>query len=365
MEHEQYMEMTLALAKKALGRTSPNPIVGALIVKNGKVIGQGYHQKAGTPHAEIHALREAGEEARGATMYVTLEPCSHYGKTPPCVDAIIKAGLSEVIVAMEDPNPLVAGKGIETLKGAGIRTVTGILEEKARRSNEVFCKYITTGKPFVALKTAMTLDGKIATPQGDSKWITGEVARQAVHQLRNMYDAVMVGLGTVIKDDPQLTTRLDTQSGRDAQRIIVDSRGEIPLESRILSLNSAADTLIATTHLIAGDKLRLLQEKGAKVLECPARDGEVDLVYLMNRLGERGVTSILLEGGGTLNAAALNAGIVDKVYAFIAPKILGGVNALTPVEGAGAEWVKDAINITDMQVTRYGEDILIEGKVSS
>ncbi len=365
MNHEQYMEMALGLAQKALGRTSPNPIVGALIVKDGKVIGRGYHQKAGTPHAEIHALKEAGEAARGAIMYVTLEPCSHYGRTPPCVDAIIKAGLSEVIIAMEDPNPLVAGKGIEMLKVAGIRTVTGILEEKARRSNEVFYMYMTTGKPFVALKTAMTLDGKIATPQGDSKWITGEVARQAVHQLRNRYDAVMVGLGTVIKDDPQLTTRLDTQSGRDAHRIIVDSRGEIPLESRVLSLNSAADTLIAVTHLASGDKLRLIQEKGAKVLNCPVCDGEVDLVYLMNKLGEQGITSILLEGGGTLNAAALRTGIIDKVYAFIAPKILGGVDSLTPVEGVGMEWVKDAISITDTQVTRYGEDVLIEGYVNS
>lgn len=375
MNDQQYMQLALELARKAMGRTSPNPMVGAVVVKNNLILGQGYHAKAGTPHAEIHALREAGEEAKGATLYVTLEPCSHYGRTPPCTKAIIEAGISRVVAAMADPNPLVAGRGFEQLREAGIQVEYGLMEEEARRLNEVFIKYISTRKPFVVMKTAMTLDGKIAATTGDSKWVTGEEARLMVHRLRDRYDAIMVGIGTVLADDPALTTRLPVAKGRDPIRVIVDSQARLPLESRVVTqllkrsvtdktINpSLAPTIIATTSLAPQEKLKALEKAGAWIMKIPAKDGRVDLVKLMEQLAEEDITGILLEGGSQLNASALETGIVDKVISFIAPKIIGGQEAPGPVGGVGIAKMNQAIKLRNITLGQIGQDIIVEGYI--
>ncbi|MBB6216776.1 diaminohydroxyphosphoribosylaminopyrimidine deaminase/5-amino-6-(5-phosphoribosylamino)uracil reductase [Anaerosolibacter carboniphilus] len=359
----KYMSRALALAREGIGYTSPNPLVGAVIVKEGRIIGEGYHQLYGGPHAEINAFENAAEDVYGATMYVTLEPCSHYGKTPPCANAIVEKGIKKVVIAMMDPNPLVAGKGIDILKTNGIEVVTGILEDEAKKTNEIFIKYITTGSPFCLLKTAMTLDGKIAAYTGDSKWITNEKSRGYVHQLRHQYRGIMVGIGTVLADDPMLTTRLDAKEGCDPVRIVVDSRGRIPLNAQVLHVSSQARTVIATTDQIPQEKLIALQQLGAEVILLPSIQGQVSLPDLMKALGERKIDSILLEGGSTLNYTALDAGIVDKVMAFISPKILGGSGAKTPVGGQGKSLVKDAVHLKNISINRFEEDILIEGYV--
>lgn len=375
MDDQQYMQLALELARKAMGRTSPNPMVGAVVVKNNLILGRGYHAKAGTAHAEIHALREAGEDSKGATLYVTLEPCSHYGRTPPCTKAIIEAGISRVVAAMADPNPLVAGRGFEQLRQAGIEVQYGLMEAEAERLNEVFIKYITIGKPFVVMKTAMTLDGKIAATSGDSKWVTGEEARLMVHRLRDRYDAIMVGIGTVLTDDPALTTRLPEAKGRDPIRVIVDSRARLPLESRVITQlpqrvvtdkttnTSMAPTIIATTNLAPQAKLKALEKAGAWIMVTPAKDGQVDLAKLMEQLAAEGITGILLEGGSQLNASALETGIVDKVISFIAPKIIGGREAPGPVGGVGITKMNQAIQLSNIAVEQIGQDIIIEGYI--
>ena len=357
--NEKYMKYALTLARKGVGKVNPNPLVGAVLVKSGKIIGEGYHEFYGGAHAEINALKSARESVDGATLYVTLEPCAHYGKTPPCVEAIIKNKIAQVVIGSLDPNPLVSGKGILRLKEAGVQVVTGVLEEECKKLNEVFVKYIIQKEPFVVLKSAMSLDGKIATVTGESKWITGEAARYGVHQLRNTFLGIMVGVETVIKDDPQLTCRI--MNGRNPIIIVVDSRLRIPMTSKILTGESKV--IVATTRQAEQSKVSQLRELGISVLVLESHKGRVDLKQLMKQLGKLEIDSILLEGGASLNESALKAGIVDKVQFYIAPKIIGGEKAKTPIGGEGIKHLEDAIQIKDLKMQVGGEDIILEGYV--
>ncbi len=354
---EKMMRRALALARRGVGKTSPNPAVGCVIVKDGEIVSEGWHKKAGGPHAEVNALAMAGARSKGADAYVTLEPCSHFGKTPPCADALIEAGVARVFAGMVDPNPLVAGKGLERLRSAGIEAVAGILEDSCRLVNEPFIKHVTTGLPFVILKSALTLDGKTATTTGDSRWITNERSRRYVHRLRSGVDAIMVGVGTVIADDPQLTSRIP--GGKDPLRVIVDSRLRIPLDARLLRQKSQARTLVAT---LVDDDARSapIRGSGAGLVICREKDGWVDLHYLMARLGAMGVQSVLLEGGSTLAGEMLRQGLIDKFLFFYAPKLVGG-DGPGPFAGKGAARMEDAIKLGSMTYTRFGDDILIEG----
>ncbi|MDP4145994.1 MAG: bifunctional diaminohydroxyphosphoribosylaminopyrimidine deaminase/5-amino-6-(5-phosphoribosylamino)uracil reductase RibD [Bacillota bacterium] len=358
-----YMQRALTLAKRAQGKVNPNPMVGAVIVKNEEIVGEGYHEYYGGPHAEINALVMAGEKAKGADIYVTLEPCSHYGKTPPCAKALVAAGVKRVVIAMVDPNPMVAGKGIQILKENGIEVVTGVLEKEAKKLNEIFIKYITKKLPFVVMKTASTLDGKIATVTGESRWISGEKSREYVHQLRNNLMGIMVGIGTILADDPLLTTRLKDEEGKSPAAIIADSNLRIPLNSKILDTVRDRKIIIGTTESADKNKIEQLQGLGVEIIVTPDLEGKVDLKYLMKEAGSLGIDSILLEGGSTLNFSALKQGIVDKVMCFIAPKLLGGKTAKTSVEGEGINSLSDVINITDMTSTQIGEDILVQGYI--
>lgn len=355
----EYMRQALALAQRGAGRVNPNPMVGAVIVKDGTVIGQGWHQKYGGLHAERNALADCLESPRGATIYVTLEPCCHYGKTPPCTEAILDSGIARVVVGSDDPNPLVAGKGIEILRSNGIEVTTHVLKEKCDRLNEVFFHFIRTKTPFVVMKYAMTLDGKIATKTGASQWITGEIARRRVHEDRNRYAGIMAGIGTVLADDPQLTCRVE--GGRDPVRIICDSRLRTPLTAKVVTTATTTPTVIATNVADIGRHKPYL-EAGCQVLTVPESDGHLDLRALMAQLGEGNIDSILLEGGGALNWAALNSGIVQKVQAYIAPKLFGG-RAKAPVMGAGVEIPDQAFLLSSPTVTRLGEDLLLESEV--
>lgn len=357
------MKRALELATKGTGYTNPNPLVGAVIVKDGKVIGEGYHEVYGSHHAEVSAFKNAVADVKGADMYVTLEPCSHYGNTPPCAEAIVKNGIKRVVIGLKDPNPLVAGKGIKLLEDNGIEVITGVLEEEGCKLNEIFLKYITTKLPFCIMKTAMTLDGKIAANTGDSKWITGELSRKYVHALRHRVSGIMVGIGTILTDDPLLNTRLDDGCGCDPVRIIVDSSGRIPLDAKVLNLQSKAKTIIAVTEIADKEKLKRLEDKGAEVIISPEKKNRVDLQFLMKELGKRKIDSVLLEGGSALNYAALEEGIVDKVNAFIAPKIIGGSTSKTPVGGAGREYMKEAITLEHTNIRTFGDDIMIEGYI--
>ena len=359
LAEEALLLRTFELASYARGRTSPNPMVGAVIVQNGRIVGEGYHRRAGLPHAEIEALRAAGELARGATLYVNLEPCCHSGRTGPCTEAIIAAGIKRVVAAMADPNPLVAGRGFARLKEAGVEVTSGILEKEARRLNEAFIKYITIRKPFVTLKAAMSLDGKIATVTGESKWITGEEAREYVHRLRDASDAVIVGIGTILKDDPSLTTRLP-EGGRDPMRLILDSRARIPLEARVLNLKSEAPTAVAVTEMAPPERVAAIKRAGAEVLVC-GPGPRVDLDCLLAELAQREVVSILVEGGGTVNAGFVLQRLVDKVVWFIAPLIVGGREAPGPVGGSGIRNLSKAIRLTDITFKEYGADLCVEG----
>ncbi|MGQ9734264.1 MAG: bifunctional diaminohydroxyphosphoribosylaminopyrimidine deaminase/5-amino-6-(5-phosphoribosylamino)uracil reductase RibD [Candidatus Bipolaricaulia bacterium] len=358
-EHEQFMRRALELAERGAGRTNPNPLVGAVLVKDGRIVGEGFHERFGGPHAEIVALEAAGKEAEGADLYVNLEPCVHWGKTPPCVGRIISSGVRRVFVAVRDPNPLVDGRGIAQLVGAGIEVIEGLLEREARRLNEPFFKFITTKRPFVVLKLALSLDGRVATRAGESRWITNERSRELVHHLRNRYAAVLVGVNTILKDDPQLTARLE--GARDPWRIILDSRGRTPLEARILNLESSTPTVIATTELMSQEKEAALLDKGARVWRLEARDGRVDLEALLTRLGEEGLDSLLVEGGPTVAAGFLEAGLVDKVLFFIAPKIIGGEEAPGAVGGKGIERLERAWKLGDISVRMLDGDLVYEG----
>ena len=360
---ESLMHQALALAERARGLTSPNPLVGALVVRDGAVVGEGFHQTAGAPHAESLALAAAGEAARGATLYVTLEPCVHQGRTPPCVPAIVEAGIRRVVAAVTDPNRRVSGAGLAALRQAGLEVSVGCLLEEARRLNRPFFTWITAGRPLVTLKVAMSLDGKIAGWDRSSRWITGDVARRETHRLRSQADAIAVGISTVLADDPELTVRLEPAWPREPYRVVVDSHGRTPTTSRVLAAGRPARTLIAVTESAPEDRLRALEASGAQVLRLPSRDGRVDLGALMADLARREVTALLLEGGGELNAGFLEAGLVDRVAVFVAPMLLGGRDAPTPLEGPG-RGLKEAFRLTRMTVRPVGEDLLIEGDIA-
>ncbi len=364
-EKEEYMRRALELARKGEGHTSPNPMVGCVVVKDGRIISEGYHEKYGEFHAERNALTRCTEDTTGADLYVTLEPCCHQGKTPPCTDIIIEKKIARVFVGSMDSNPLVAGKGVQILREHGIYVETGILEEECLKLNEVFYHYITTKTPFVVMKYAMTLDGKIACATGDSKWVTGEIARTQVHRMRGRYRGIMVGIGTVLADDPMLNCRVE--GGVDPVRIICDSNLHIPLESQIVKTASEIETIVACSQesLEAErkqEKIRKLKEAGIQLIGTEGAHG-VNLVELMKKLGEQNIDSILLEGGGTLNASALEDGIVNKVYAYIAGKLIGGMDARSPVEGMGIDRMADAITLKDMEIERLGDDFCIVGYV--
>ena len=358
---DRFMWMALDLARQGRGRTSPNPMVGAVVVQDSEVVGTGYHQAAGMPHAETVALNKAGEKAKGATLYVNIEPCSHHGRTGPCTEAIIKAGISRVVAGMQDPNPLISGRGFARLSEAGIKVNKGILEQKARRLNEAFIKYITTGLPFVAIKVAMSMDGKIGTMAGDSHWITGEKSRQFVHRLRDNSDAIMVGIETVLIDDPRLTTRIEGGGGKDPLRVIVDSTARLPIDARVIESTSSARTIVAVTDQAPEEKCRILEEKGVEIITVPAKNGRVDVVELMKKLAERELTIVLVEGGGTLNYSLLENKIVDKLFVFIAPKIIGGRRSPTPFSGSGIESLKDAWFVEDIEMKQFDQDLLLIG----
>jgi diaminohydroxyphosphoribosylaminopyrimidine deaminase/5-amino-6-(5-phosphoribosylamino)uracil reductase len=356
------MHRALELAALARGRTSPNPMVGAVIVRDGRVVGEGYHRRAGTPHAEVHALRAAGEQAWGATLYVNLEPCNHQGRTPPCTEAIIAAGIAEVHMAMLDPNPRVNGQGRVRLEEAGIRTTVGVLEAEAHELNEVFVTYITAGRPFVIAKFAASLDGKIATRTGESRWITGEAARQRVHALRDTVDAILVGASTVLADDPLLTTRLPDREVHHPLRIILDSRGRVPLQARLYDPALPGKTLLATTPALPAEHRVALEARGIEVLTLPAdAQGRVDLPALLAALGQREVTSLLVEGGGMVLGSFFEARLVDKVLAFLAPLVIGGRDAPGAVAGKGVERLAGAARLERVRVERVGEDVLVTG----
>ena len=362
---ELYMERALRLAAKALNKTSPNPMVGAVMVRDGMIISEGFHRKPGTPHAEALAIEKAGGKSKGSTLYVNLEPCCHTGKrTPPCTRAIVESGIREVVIGMMDPNPKVSGKGILELRKAGLEVRSGILREKAEKLNETYIKYITTGNPFVILKIAMTLDGKIATPEGQSKWITSEGARKLVHRLRSSIDAVVSAIGTVKADDPEFTARI--KGGRSPQRIIIDPNLEISLHSKVLQV--PPQTILITKKSEVGshkseveEKKKKLWDKGIEIIEY---EGEkADLKWLMKRVGEKEITSVLIEAGSSLNACALEDEIVDKVMFFIAPKIIGGKESFPAVGGRSFRRIEEAYLLKDMKVRRIGRDVLIEGYI--
>lgn len=364
-EDIEYMRRAIELAERGVGFTNPNPMVGAVIVKGGKVIGEGWHERCGEWHAERNAFKNCTVPAEGATMYVTLEPCCHYGKTPPCTEAIIEHGIARVVVGMEDPNPLVAGKGIALLREAGIEVVCGVEEEALREQNRVFLKYISTKLPWVAMKTAMTLDGKIATRTGDSKWITGAEARAYVHELRHRFMAIVVGIGTAVADDPLLNCRIEGRGVRQPIRVVVDSNARLSLDSQLVKTAGEYRTIVAHTRFAPEESVKALREAGVEMLLCKEKEGLVDVRNLLELLGQSGIDSILLEGGGSLNYTFLSEGLADELYAFIAPKIVGGMNAKTPVEGAGMEKMADAINLELENVLNIGHDVLLKLKVKN
>ena len=360
LDDEKYMRQAIALALKGTGRVNPNPLVGAVVVKDGRIIGEGYHQQYGCPHAERNALAACTESAAGATIYVTLEPCCHHGKNPPCTEALIAAGISRVVVGSPDPNPLVAGKGIAQLKAAGIQVEEGFLQAECDAINFIFFHYITTNKPYLALKYAMTADGKIACHTGASRWITGEVARHHVHQLRNKYAAIMVGTGTVLADDPELTCRIE--NGNNPVRIVCDTQLRTPLSSKLVTTAKEVPTIIATCCQ-EESRHKPYQEAGCQVLVVPAKNGGVDLQALVHRLGQEKIDSVLVEGGGQLNWSLLQAGLVQRVYTYIAPKIFGGAAAKSPVGGIGVDNPQQAFQMRVVATQQLGEDFLLEQEV--
>jgi len=363
MNDQHYMQMALDLAIKGEGFTSPNPLVGAVLVKDDKVVGSGYHQVVGGPHAEVNAINAAGDLAAGATLYVTLEPCNHTGRTPPCTQKILASGIRRVVVAMPDPNENVAGGGAQYLEKHGVAVETGVCEKQAQKQNEAFIKYIRSGQPFVIAKCAATLDGRIATRTGDSKWVTGQAARHYVHCLRHAVDAIMVGIGTVKMDNPSLTTRLNDRQGRDPIRIVLDTRLSIDPGAKVLQLSSAADTIVVTGQGAADDKRTAIEKSGVRVIETALKDHRIDLPILMEQLAALEICSLLIEGGSRVLASAFKAAIVDKVLFFYAPKILGGDDGVPICSGPGAERMSQSLALRDIAVRRFDDDVLIEGYV--
>ena len=362
MTDQNYMLQAIQLAKQGEGWTNPNPMVGAVIVKNGRIIGKGYHKKCGELHAERNAIASLTESAEGATIYVTLEPCCHYGKTPPCTEAIIEQKIKRVVIGSRDPNAKVSGKGIKMLQEAGIEVIEDFMREECDRLNPVFFHYITTKTPYVVMKYAMTLDGKIATKTGASKWITGEAARAEVQHMRHRYMGIMAGIGTVLADDPMLNVRVE--GWKSPIRILCDSGLRIPLDGQIVKSAGKYRTIVAYADSENTEaKRKRLHEMGVETICCPDENNQVDLKKLMKYLGEEGIDSILLEGGGTLNDSALRAGIVQEVQAFIAPKLFGGMNSKTPVEGIGVRFPSEAVKLKCTDICQIGEDIRITCQV--
>ena len=353
----QFMKRALELAENGVGKTSPNPLVGTVIVKNGKIIGEGWHERFGQAHAEVNAVNNASESIESATVYVTLEPCCHYGKTPPCTELLIEKKVGRVVIGTLDPNPQVAGKGAARLREAGIQVSIGILEQECQKQNEVFFHFMKTHRPFVVMKSAMSLDGKIAAPSGESKWITEEEARQDVQLLRNRYSAIMVGVGTVITDDPELTCRME--GGRNPVRIILDSGLRTPLSSKVLTDQKENPTWIVCTERASEERAKQVKALGAEVIRCRSRNNQIDLADLMEKLGQRSIDSILLEGGGTVNDSALKQGIVNKIILYVAPKIIGGETSRTFVGGQGITRLSQAYPLQIESMERIGEDLKI------
>lgn len=358
--HEYFMNLAIKLALKAKGKTSPNPVVGALVVKNNRILGRGYHKKAGLAHAEVVALGDAAKLSKGATLYVTLEPCTHFGRTPPCVDKIIKSGIKEVIVGMLDPNPLNNGRGINILKQNNIKVKVGFLEDKLKKINEVFIKYITKRIPFVTVKVAQSLDGRIATRTGDSKWITSDRTRSYAHHIRQNYDAIMVGVNTILRDNPKLDTWF---SKKQPIKIVVDSQLSTPQDANIFFGNSRV--ILVTLPAFPGQETenRKILAKKARILEVKERTGQVNLKDMMKKLAKDGITNILVEGGGTLIGSLFDEGLVDKILFFIALKIIGGKEAISSVMGKGISRIDNAIRLKDINLRRFGEDFLVEGYI--
>jgi diaminohydroxyphosphoribosylaminopyrimidine deaminase / 5-amino-6-(5-phosphoribosylamino)uracil reductase len=356
------MQRALALAERARGLTSPNPLVGAVVVRGGEIVGEGYHHAVGLAHAEIEALAMAGPRARGATLYVTLEPCAHHGRTPPCAPAVIAAGVSRVVAAIEDPNPLVAGRGLAAMRDAGVDVTVGMLAEEATRQNRVFLTAVREERPHVTLKAAASLDGRLADVHGASRWITGEEARARAHRLRAESDAVVVGIGTVLQDDPRLDVRLGEPWPREPFRVVLDSTARTPMDARLLTAGSVARALIAVGGDAPAARVEGLRATGATVLTCASGDRRVDLRLLLRELFSREVRAILVEGGSEVHGAFLEAGLVDRVAVFLAPILLGGREAPTMVQGRGLD-LKSAVRLGPLSTTPLGDDLLVEADV--
>jgi diaminohydroxyphosphoribosylaminopyrimidine deaminase/5-amino-6-(5-phosphoribosylamino)uracil reductase len=359
----QWMRLALKLAARGRGRVEPNPMVGAVIVRGGRLVGKGHHRRFGGPHAEIEAIRDAGGESRctGATLYVTLEPCCHYGKTPPCTDAIVRAGFSRVLVAVRDPFHRVRGRGLRILRRAGLRVETGLLQEEARALNAAYLKLRAEGIPWFIAKWAMTADGKLATRAGDSRWISCEASRRFVHRLRARVDAVMIGVGTALRDDPLLQCYLI--GGRNPRRIVVDSHAHLPVRSRLVRTARSGDVLVAVTAKASPASVRKLEAAGCRVLRCRAKRGEVDLRALARQLGRMELTNVLVEGGSRLLGCLLDEGLVDEVVVFVAPKVAGGEGAITPVGGVGVGRIVDALSLRSVEIRRIGSDVMLRGRL--
>jgi len=362
-EDIKFMQRAIDLSLRGYGYVNPNPLVGSVLVKNGKIIGEGWHQYFGGPHAEVNAMNDTLTSIEGSTLYVTLEPCNHHGKTPPCTDLIINKGVSRVVVGIIDPNNLVNGQGITRLKHAEIKVDVGVLEDEIKKINEFYFKFIQTATPFCAIKTAMTLDGKIATCNGESKWISNNKSRQWVHELRHRYASIMVGVNTIIADNPLLTDRSVHLTKKNPLRIIVDSTGRIPINSKVLD-TSVAKTLLAVTGKIPSTTVNSYKQMGVNTIICPENNGRIDLTFLVRKLGELGIDSVLIEGGSTLNFSALQAGIIDKIYTFISPKLIGGESALTPVGGAGFQSIDEAVTLSIEKIHRFDEDLMVEAYIN-
>jgi diaminohydroxyphosphoribosylaminopyrimidine deaminase / 5-amino-6-(5-phosphoribosylamino)uracil reductase len=359
---DRFMKEALRLARRGLGRTSPNPAVGAVIVRKGRVIAGGYHRKAGEPHAEVDALNQLKGGARpGDTLYVTLEPCNHQGRTPPCTAAILERGIKRVVVGMQDLNPHVTGGGCAFLASRGVEIKEGVLEAECRRLNETYVKFATTGRPFVIAKSALTLDGWTATSTGHSRWVTGEGSRLFVHKLRNRVDAVMVGIETVLADDPLLNTRLKGGKGKNPIRIILDTRLRMPHKARVLNHHDSSMTWIAVGEDVSPRKLEAYTGEGVLCLPCPTKDGRIDLGALMDRLGKKSITSVLVEGGSTVMGSMIRERLVDKVYIFKAPRLLGGDDGVPMARGPGVRRMDESIGLRDLEIRRFGEDVLFVG----
>lgn len=357
---EQFMRRALALAQKGQGRTRPNPMVGAVIVQNGRIVGEGHHERAGGPHAEVVALEAAAGATSGADLYVTLEPCCHHGRTPPCTDRIIGAGIRRVVTSALDPNPLVSGGGVERLRAAGVLVELGLLSEEATTLNEAFIKFVKGRIPFVILKAAVSLDGKIATRTGDSMWISGERSRQRVHQLRDQVDALIAGIGTIRRDDPRLTTRLP-EGGRDPIRVIVDGLGPLPLDAKVFHSPSPSPTWVAVAADAPRERIETLKRCGLMVLEAGGSRGRVCLAHLLKGLGEREITSVMIEGGEGIFTSAIEEGIIDKFFLFVAPVLVGGKTAPSLFGGAGIEQLAQAVRLRRVRIEQLDGDLLIEG----